>query len=132
MPRLFTALVPLLAVALMGCASNATTTSTDLPPAAADGQQVARNNGCAGCHGSQGEGLVGPPFVGLFGSEVELVDGGTVTADEAYLIESIKDPAAKKVAGYRVPMPTNGLSDDQVDAIVAYIIELASSDAVAP
>lgn len=71
---------------------------------------------------------MGPPFIGLFGSDVELDDGTTVVADQAYLVESIKEPTAKKVAGYRLPMPQNGLTDEDVDQIVAYIIDLADAE----
>ena len=46
-------------------------------------------------------------------------------ADRQYLIESIKEPAAKKVDGFRLPMPTNRLTDDEVERIVTYIEELA-------
>ena len=63
---------------------------------------------------------------GLFGSSVELADGSTVIADREYLIESIKDPAAKQVAGYRLPMPTNRLTDDEIDQVIAYIEALAT------
>ena len=41
------------------------------------------------------------PWSGLFGSTVQLADGGTVTADDAYIRESILQPQAKIVAGYR-------------------------------
>ncbi len=80
--------------------------------------------GCAACHGSAGEGGVGPAYVGLLGSEVELVDGSTVIADEAYLRRSITDPDAEIVAGYDIAMPANTLTDAQVDDLVAWIISL--------
>jgi len=63
--------------------------------------------------------------VGLSGSEVELSDGTTVVADEAYLFESIRDPAARIVDGYSVQMPRNSLTDDEIDEIVAFIGSLA-------
>jgi len=97
-----------------------------LPPAAAEGRSVANRNGCAACHGSNGEGGVGPAFTGLFGSIVEFEDGSTVTADRGYLIESIKDPAARQVAGFSLPMPTNRLTDDEIDQIVDYIEALTA------
>jgi cytochrome c oxidase subunit 2 len=127
MQHLVRALAPLLVVALAGCGANGSAATSDpaLSTEGGSGQQLARTNGCSGCHGSKGEGLVGPPFIGLFGSDVELDDGTTVVADRAYLVESIKEPSAKKVAGYRLPMPQNGLSDEDVDQIVAYIIDLA-------
>ena len=52
--------------------------------------------------------------------------GSSVTADRAYLIESIKQPAAKQVDGYGLPMPTNLLTDDQIDRVIVYIEALAA------
>jgi len=48
-----------------------------------------------------------------------------MVADEAYLFESIRDPAARIVAGFSVQMPRNALTDDEVDEIVAFIGSLA-------
>lgn len=63
--------------------------------------------------------------MGLAGSDVELSDGTTVVADGAYLFESIRDPVAQIVAGYSVQMPRNALTDEEIDAIVAFIGSLA-------
>lgn len=129
-PRLSTVVGVLALVgtlSLSACAANDSgAAAIDLSPAAARGHTLARANGCGACHGANGEGGVGPTFVGLFGSPVELTDGSTVVADREYLIESIKQPAAKKVAGYRLPMPTNLLSDDEIDQILTYIEALAT------
>ncbi len=129
-PRLSTVVGALALVgtlSLSACAANDSgAPAIDLSPAAARGNTLARASGCGACHGANGEGGVGPTFVGLFGSNVELADGSTVVADREYLIESIKQPAAKKVAGYRLPMPTNRLSDDEIDQILTYIEALAT------
>ncbi|MGB8860082.1 MAG: cytochrome c [Ilumatobacteraceae bacterium] len=85
-----------------------------------EGRRLALNSGCAACHGSSGEGGVGPTWRGLYQSQITLEDGSTVTADDAYLFEAIRDPAAKKVKGYSV-MPPNSLNDAEVQAIVEYI-----------
>jgi cytochrome c oxidase subunit 2 len=69
---------------------------------------------------------VGPSWVGLFGSEVDLADGSTIIADRDYLVESIRDPSAERVAGYSVPMPAVSLSDAEIAAIVDYIASLTS------
>ncbi|MFP5489762.1 MAG: c-type cytochrome [Acidimicrobiia bacterium] len=100
----------------------------ELPAAAAEGRDIARTNGCAACHGRDGEGGPGPAFAGLFGSTVELEDGTTVVADVDYLVESIRDPDAKEVAGYGIVMPTNNLSDAEIESVVAWIQALADSD----
>ena len=86
---------------------------------------MVRSKGCASCHGSNGDGGVGPAFVGLAGAEVPLEDGTTVIADRDYLVESIVDPQAKIVAGYNLPMPRTELTDEEIDAVINYIEELA-------
>jgi len=87
------------------------------------GQALVNANGCTACHSIDGAGgNIGPKWNGLFGSEVELADGSTVEADEAYLAESIKAPQAKIVAEYETQlMPTYGFTDEQIADIVAYI-----------
>ena len=92
-----------------------------LPPLERKGLDLSRDKGCASCHGKSGQGGVGPTWVGLSGSEVELDDGTTVTADSEYLKRSIVDPGADRVAGFTVQMPNTSLTPDEVDAIVAFI-----------
>jgi cytochrome c oxidase subunit 2 len=97
---------------------------SNLSAEAAEGRRIANSRGCAGCHGSDGAGGVGPPFVGLYGSEVELEDGSVATADDDYLFRAISDPGAELVAGYSARMPDNDLSDDDIRSIITYIREL--------
>ena len=86
------------------------------------GQALVVANGCAACHSITGAAGIGPTWFGLFGHEVLLTDGSVVTADEAYIHESIKAPQAKIVAGFENQlMPTYGFTDAQIDDIVAYI-----------
>jgi len=86
------------------------------------GQLLVSANGCAACHSINGAPGIGPTWFGLFGSEVELSDGTTVVADEAYLAESIRAPQVKIVAGFETQlMPTYGFTDEQIANIVAYI-----------
>jgi cytochrome c oxidase subunit 2 len=67
-------------------------------------------------------GKIGPTWVGLYGSQVELNDGTTVTADETYLREAILDPSAKIISGYtKGSMPGISLTEEEVDSLVAYI-----------
>ena len=90
----------------------------------ARGEALVATNGCTACHSLDGSARpTGPTWFGLFDSQVELVDGSTVTADEEFLTESIKDPQAKIVAGNfgGTQMPVFGLSDEQIADIVAYI-----------
>jgi cytochrome c oxidase subunit 2 len=86
------------------------------------GRALVTQNGCGGCHSLDGSVLVGPTWRGLFGSQVKLSTGKTVTADEAYLIESVADPSAKVVDGFPDGrMPKFNLTDAQIKNIVSYI-----------
>jgi cytochrome c oxidase subunit II len=80
---------------------------------------------CGNCHAAPINPRC-PPLDGLFGTQVRLANGQTVTADEAYLRESIVEPAAKVVAGYQALMPTykNQLDERSVFELVAYLKSL--------
>src|SRR5439155_105670 len=81
--------------------------------------------GCSTCHRFDTQGR-GPNLVGVFGKTVLLEDGRTVTADENYIRESILNPSAKVVSGFKPIMPVfQGLvSEEQLNALVAYIKSL--------
>ncbi len=86
------------------------------------GKAIVATEGCGGCHSIDGSKGTGPTWRGLFGSQVPLSNGQTVTANEAYLTESVKDPNAKIVAGFPANvMPQFNLTDQQIQAIVSYI-----------
>jgi len=88
------------------------------------GRKWANQYGCLSCHSLDGTKLVGPTWLGLFGSQVKLADGRTVTADEAYIIESIRNPGAAIVEGYPNIMPANvgqDLSDERIQDIIAFL-----------
>jgi cytochrome c oxidase subunit 2 len=70
------------------------------------GEQIYRGRGCAQCHSIDGAASTGPTFKNLFGHEVQLASGGSVTADENYLRESIVNPQAKIVKGFQPVMPS--------------------------
>jgi cytochrome c oxidase subunit 2 len=94
-------------------------------PAKRDGRKLAQEKGCLGCHSLDGSRSAGPTFKGLFGARVTVLKGKTkttVTADEGYLRESIRQPAAEVVEGFQPLMPTYPeLSDDDVTALVEFI-----------
>jgi cytochrome c oxidase subunit 2 len=86
------------------------------------GKALVAANGCAACHSIDGSKGIGPTWSGLAGSQVKLSDGSVVTADDAYLTESIKAPQAKLVAGFEdQKMPLFPFTDEQIANIVAYI-----------
>ncbi len=98
----------------------------DVNPVSA-GEKLFIQLACTTCHVANGTGR-GPSLNGVFGNKVLLADGSTVTADEAYIRESILEPKAKIVAGYQPVMPTfQGLvTEEQILNLTAYIKSLQS------
>lgn len=90
-----------------------------------DGARLAKEKGCLACHSLDGSRGVGPTFKGLYNSRVAVRQNGkllTVVADDAYLQESIRAPAAKVVEGFQPIMPTfPDLKNDEVTALVEFI-----------
>jgi cytochrome c oxidase subunit II len=93
---------------------------------ASAGEKLFRDLACATCHRAD-SGARGPNLVGIFGSQVLLSTGSTITADQSYIRESIVNPSAKVVAGYQPIMPTfQGLvSEERLMQLVAYVQSLA-------
>ena len=108
-------------LALGACSSSSSSAPADLSPEAAAGREISISAGCASCHGEDGNGRVGPKWIGLADSQVTLSDGTVVTADDSYLYESIKDPGAKKRRGASGIMPANKLTDEEIASIIAFI-----------
>ena len=94
--------------------------------AAATGAKLFESLGCSGCHSISGARLTGPPLNGLFGTKVQLASGGPVTADEAYLLESILDPDKQIVKGFpkgimSATIRPGSVPKDKAEALVAFI-----------
>jgi cytochrome c oxidase subunit II len=102
-------------------------------PLAVTGQKLFSELGCITCHRSDTQGR-GPNLAGVFGKPVLLEDGRTVMADENYVRESILEPQAKVVRGFKPVMPTfqGQVSDEQLSALVAYVKSLAQAPAGQP
>jgi cytochrome c oxidase subunit II len=96
------------------------------------GQEVAQARGCLACHSVDGSPSVGPTWQGLYGRTETLADGSTAAVDEAYLKESILEPAAKVVKGYAPIMPKVNLGVDEVAALIAYIKSTREQPQAAP
>jgi cytochrome c oxidase subunit II len=95
--------------------------------AASRGEALAAATGCLACHAIDETSGTGPGWGGLAGSEVTLASGETVVADDAYLFNSIIDPAAQVVAGFEAVMPTtyaDSLSEAEINDLVEYIKSL--------
>ena len=107
------------------------------------GETLARQL-CSSCHKMKATDVVntGPSWLGMWtkdgdnyvGRQREVIEGAetkTITTDEAYIIESIKNPTAKIVA--EAPYNKGGmskydtLSDDRIACIIAYMKSLADN-----
>jgi cytochrome c oxidase subunit 2 len=98
-----------------------------------NGERLFTDLACITCHKADTTGR-GPVLQGLFGSEVRLMDGRTVVADENYLRESIVNPQAKVVLGYQPIMPTfqGSVSEENLMQLIAYIKTLKPAAPVSP
>lgn len=90
------------------------------------GENLATEKGCISCHSVDGTAMVGPTWKGLSGRETMLADGSTITADTEYLRNAIVNPNAEVVQGFQPVMPSYDgvLTDEEIDAIIAYIESL--------
>lgn len=91
------------------------------------GEIFAQQFGCLACHSSDGSELVGPTWMGIFGSTEMLEDGSSLVVDRDYLIQSIREPGIQIVAGYQNIMPESiaaDMTDEQIDDIIAFIESL--------
>lgn len=99
-------------------------------PRIAQGRELYKSAGCVACHSVDGSPNVGPTWQGLFGHshEVILPDGTTtlITADEAYIQESISQPGAKVVKGFQNLMPSyeGSFTEEELQAFIEYIKSL--------
>lgn len=81
--------------------------------------------GCVGCHrkaGEQNSVPVGPDLTGLADRAAERKPGMSA---EAYVRESIRTPGAFIAPGFStatLAMPDLGLSDDEIDAVTAFLL----------
>ncbi len=98
---------------------------------AEQGQQLFTQNGCSTCHLLDQQGRC-PNLRGLYNKPVQLNDGRTVIADDAYLRESILEPNAKIVNGYDANVMPNfqgQITEEQVIQLIAYIKTLSAGAA---
>ncbi len=110
-------------------------TGLDFAPALGNlvdqGRRIAAEQGCLKCHTTDGTRHIGPTWLDLYHRKEKLQDGSIIDADEAYLTESMMEPAAKVVAGFQPVMPSfqGKIAGPEVAALVEYIKSL-QSDAV--
>lgn len=82
--------------------------------------------GCASCHAG-GPAQRGAKLENIYNTEIRLVGGGTVKADDQYIRNSILNPSAQIVEGYQPIMPTfkGQVTEEQLTSLVAYIKSLS-------
>lgn len=87
------------------------------------GLKVMKGKACTACHYvDKAEALVGPPLYGQFGKPRAFTDGSEGVVDEAYIRESIKEPAAKKSVGYENGvMSMIPLNEKEISWVIEYI-----------
>ncbi|HZS56835.1 MAG TPA: cytochrome c oxidase subunit II [Bryobacteraceae bacterium] len=96
---------------------------------AEQGEKLFQQNGCSTCHLLDQQGRC-PILRGLYNKPVQLADGRTVMADDAYIRESILDPNAKIVSGFQpnvMPNFKGQISESDVIQLIAYIKSLSPS-----
>ncbi|HEX4749258.1 MAG TPA: cytochrome c oxidase subunit II [Bryobacteraceae bacterium] len=94
---------------------------------AEQGEKLFQQNGCVTCHLLDQQGRC-PILRGLYNKPVQLSDGRTVIADDAYLRESILEPNAKIVSGFQpniMPNFKGQISEQNVIQLIAYIKSLS-------
>lgn len=96
-------------------------------PLIEQGRELAADQGCLGCHSVDGSSSVGPTWKDLYGKTETLSNGSTVKVDADYLKESILNPNAKIVQGYSAIMPAYELSEEEINALIAYAVAQSSA-----
>lgn len=92
-----------------------------------NGVTVAKDMGCMACHSTDGTVKIGPSWKDLYGSQVILVGGKKVEADEDYLRSSIINPDQDIVDGFQkglMPSYAGAISDEDLSDLIEYIKSL--------
>jgi len=102
------------------------------PVSVREGRRVAQLYGCIACHSIESTtvAMLGPTLKGVYGTERTYAKGSLrVRADDAYLRESLLEPAAKIVTGYErgesgMPSYAGVLSQAQLDSVILFLKSL--------
>lgn len=92
-----------------------------------DAARLLEENGCLGCHSSDGSEGIAPTFKGIGGREVTIERDGreiTIKVDADYLRRALLQPNADMVKGYAPMMPAaDYLSAEEIDAIIDHLLQ---------
>jgi len=108
------------------------TKRADNAPPSVRGHRLYQTMGCIQCHSidEKKTRIIGPPWHDMFGAMQPMEGGTQVLADEAYVRESVRTPAAKIHLGYpnqMTPFPDSLLADKDLDAIIAFMKSISSN-----
>jgi cytochrome c oxidase subunit 2 len=105
-----------------------TASSTSGSSLAQNGERLFASLGCNQCHSGNSE-AHGPNLAGIYGAKIQLANGSVVTADDAFLRDTILNPTMHQVAGYAPIMPTyqGQVSEEGLIDLVEYIKNLNSN-----
>lgn len=96
---------------------------------AESGAELFSQYACNTCHEVSDTGR-GPALHGIAGQTVQLAAGRSLPRHDSYLRESILNPGAKIVQGYKLLMPTyqGQISEEGILHLIAYIKSLSADD----
>lgn len=96
---------------------------------AEQGEKLFQQFGCSTCHLLDQQGRC-PMLRGLYNKPVQLNNGQTVLADDAYIRESILDPNAKIVSGFEpnvMPVFKGQVTEENIIQLIAFVKSLSPS-----
>ena len=93
------------------------------------GERQFKQLGCNTCHKGVSGGR-GPTLVGVYGKPVQMDNGENILADESYIRESILNPQAKIVHGFKPIMPTfqGQINEETLVQILTYIQSIGEAE----
>lgn len=102
--------------------------STSGSSLAQNGERLFASLGCNSCHTGEAS-AKGPNLAGVYLSNLQLTNGSTIVADDAFLRQAILTPSFHQEAGYTPIMPTyqGQISEDGLIDLVEYIKSLNSN-----
>jgi len=95
---------------------------------AQNGERLYASMGCNACHNGTASAR-GPNLAGVYGSKLQLANGGQVLVNDAYLRDAILNPSQHVTAGFNPIMPTyqGQISEEGLIDLVEFIKNLDSN-----
>jgi len=93
----------------------------------AEGLAIMKAQGCNACHSTDGSKIIGPTYLGLWGSTHTVVRNGqdvNITVDSAYIMKSIYEPNYEVVKGYQKGLMQpydRSVSAKDIEKIIEYL-----------